>query len=193
MFDDGLGGPDKNVTPSPRVYPPGRDAGPHAPRRGYPRARRRPRRHGFARQLYRLEWDADPRRMLWKESSDVSTAAEHEQRSRDLADATRRYLVGLNTGGAAATLGLAGTLASAGVQPSWAVVPIAVFAAGVLVTGVSLLLAKHKALKRRDAAGAGDPPTRLHVRPLAELHVRGHRPVHLPGRLRRGAVDVSTG
>jgi len=87
----------------------------------------------------------------------VTTAEEQEQRSREIADTTRRYLTALNTGGVAVTFAVAGALASHGVEPRWAVGPVAVFVAGLTITGVSLLLAKHKALRRRNAAAAQEP------------------------------------
>ena len=78
--------------------------------------------------------------------------AKEEHKAREIADTTRRYLTALNTGGVAVTFGVAGTLAGRGIEPRWAVCPVAIFVAGLAVTGASLLLAKHKALKRRDAA-----------------------------------------
>ena len=87
-----------------------------------------------------------------------TTVTEQEQRSRDIADTTRRYLTALNTGGIAITFGVAGTLAGRGVEPRWAIWPVAIFVLGLTITAGSLLLAKHKALKRRDAA-AGEAPT----------------------------------
>lgn len=82
----------------------------------------------------------------------VTAGTDQEQRSREIADTTRRYLVALNTGGVGTTLAVASTLAGKGIEPGWAVWPTAVFVMGLTMTGVSLFLAKHKALKRRDAA-----------------------------------------
>jgi hypothetical protein len=82
----------------------------------------------------------------------ADTVNEHEQRSREIGDVTRRYLTALNTGGVATTFAVASTLAGAGIDPRWAVRPVAVFVSGLGITGASLLLAKHKALKRRNAA-----------------------------------------
>ena len=86
-----------------------------------------------------------------------NAVAEQEQRSRDIADTTRRYLTALNTGGVGVTFGVAGALAARGVEPRWAVWPVAIFVLGLAITGGSLLLAKHKALKRRDAAAEEAP------------------------------------
>lgn len=89
----------------------------------------------------------------------MGDAADHEKRARELADATRRFLVGLNTGGVGATLALGGSLAGR-VGLRWAVLPIGFFTAGLAVTLLSLMLAKHRELKRRDAAAENrDPPT----------------------------------
>ena len=54
---------------------------------------------------------------------------------------------------------MAGTLAGRGVEPLWAVCPVGIFVLGLAITGASLVLAKHKALKRRGAAAenASDP------------------------------------
>lgn len=87
----------------------------------------------------------------------MTTAEEQEQRSREIADTTRRYLTALNTGGVAVTFTVAGALASHGVEPRWAVGPVAVFVVGLTITAVSLMLAKHKALRRRDAAAESEP------------------------------------
>ena len=80
-----------------------------------------------------------------------------EQRAREIADTTRRYLTALNTGGVAITFGVAGTLAGNGVDPAWAVCPVSIFVLGLAITAGSLFLAKHKALKRRDAAQNNAP------------------------------------
>jgi hypothetical protein len=83
--------------------------------------------------------------------------AEHEQRAREIADASRRYLTALNTGGVAITFGVASTLAGKGVDPAWAACPVGIFVLGLAVTASSLLLAKHKALKRRNARRDAGP------------------------------------
>jgi|SRR5437867_4980095 len=87
--------------------------------------------------------------------TEEENASEQEKRSRDIADTTRRYLTALNTGGVAITFAVAGTLAGRGVDPRWTIWPVATFVLGLTITASSLLLAKHKALRRRDAAAAG--------------------------------------
>lgn len=84
-------------------------------------------------------------------------ADDYDARAREIADVTRRYLVGLNTGGIAITIAFASSLAEKGVEPRWAVWPVSVFVLGLVVSSVSILLAKHKALKRRDAAREDRP------------------------------------
>ena len=79
----------------------------------------------------------------------------HDTRSRELADSVRRYLVAAHTGGIATVLATATSLAAHQVHPRWALGPIGVFAVGLLMAGVSMLLAQHREMKRRDAAKAG--------------------------------------
>ena len=81
--------------------------------------------------------------------------SEYEQRSKELADTTRRYSVALNTGGVAVSFAFAGTLAGVGISPSWVVESVAMFVIGLCVTGISLFLAKHKALARLKAEIGG--------------------------------------
>ena len=88
----------------------------------------------------------------------MSNAADHENRSREIADTTRRFLVGVNTGGIGASLAMAGSLAAQKVSPAWVVLPATLFITGLVATGVSLFLAKHRELKRRDAAEAQRQP-----------------------------------
>lgn len=88
----------------------------------------------------------------------MSDAADHEKRSREIADTTRRLLVGINTGGIGASFAMAGSLAAQKVATGWAVLPASFFVAGLVATGVSLFLAKHRELKRRDAAAAQEAP-----------------------------------
>ncbi|AZC72373.1 hypothetical protein [Pseudomonas chlororaphis] len=75
---------------------------------------------------------------------------DQEKRSREVADKIRVYLTALNTGGIAITFGVAGSLVSQKVSPTWAVCPVLGFVVGLVILGVSLFLAKHKAQKRRD-------------------------------------------
>ncbi len=78
---------------------------------------------------------------------------DQEKRSREIADTVRRYLVAIHTGGIGITFGVVGALASNKVNPGWAAWPVAIFSMGLVVVGGSLFLAKHKAIKRRDAIG----------------------------------------
>jgi len=87
----------------------------------------------------------------------MSDAADHEKRSREIADTTRRLLVAVNTGGIGASFAMAGSLAGHKINPGWAALPASFFMAGLVVTGVSLFLAKHRELKRGEAAKAGNP------------------------------------
>jgi hypothetical protein len=80
----------------------------------------------------------------------------HEARSRELADSVRRYLVAAHTGGIATTFALAGSLVDNHVHPRWAFVPVAVFVAGLVLAGISMLVAQHREIRRRDAAKAGE-------------------------------------
>ena len=88
----------------------------------------------------------------------MSDAAEHEKRSREIADTTRRLLIGINTGGIGASFAMAGSLAAQKVAPGWAAVPASFFVAGLVVSGVSLFLAKYREIKRRDAAAVRQAP-----------------------------------
>ena len=82
----------------------------------------------------------------------MSKEIEHEERSRNVADTLRRFLIAINTGGIGALLAVAGSLAGQNVHPRWAFVPVLIFVGGLVVVGSSLLLAKHREVKRRDAA-----------------------------------------
>ena len=86
---------------------------------------------------------------------DPQKAEDQERRSREIADAMRRYLVAINSGAIVILLGLAGVLTSECVPPGWAVGPVAGFVGALLLTGYSLDLAKRKALARRDAYREG--------------------------------------
>lgn len=89
----------------------------------------------------------------------MSSKETFSNRADELADVLRRYLVGINTGGIAASLTFAASLAEKGINPNWVFWPVAIFVVGLGVSGGSMLYAKHKALKRRDAAdNGGDIP-----------------------------------
>ena len=81
----------------------------------------------------------------------------HERRSQELADSVRRYLVAAHTGGIATTFALAGSLATSHIHPRWAFTPVAIFAFGLILAGVSMLLAQHREIKRRDAMKNNEP------------------------------------
>ena len=81
----------------------------------------------------------------------------HESRSQALADEIRRFLVAVHTGGIATVVALAASFASNKIQPKWAVTPIVLFLLGILFAALSMLLAQHREIKRRDAAEKGDP------------------------------------
>ena len=64
----------------------------------------------------------------------MGTVAEHEKRSQEIADTTRRVVITLNSGGIGVVFGVAGTLAGKGVHATWAVLPVAIFVLGLLIT-----------------------------------------------------------
>lgn len=81
----------------------------------------------------------------------------HEARSQALADSVRNYLVASHAGGIGVTFALAGSLAAGHIHPRWAIWPVLVFAVGLIFVGISMLLAQHREMHRRDAAKAGLP------------------------------------
>lgn len=83
--------------------------------------------------------------------------AELDKRSRELADTARRVLVAVNTGGVGASFAMAGSLAGHKINPGWATLPAGLFILGLVVVALSLLLAKYREVKRRDAAVANQP------------------------------------
>jgi hypothetical protein len=76
-------------------------------------------------------------------------------RADDMGDALRRYLVGLNTGGIGVIVALYSgeDLEHHGVWQF--LIPIISFVAGLLITGWSIGLQKHKAIQRRKSAMSG--------------------------------------
>jgi hypothetical protein len=95
---------------------------------------------------------------LFSEGWTMNDVDRHQRRADDMADAMRRYLVGVNAGGVGVLAALANSEAGASSElPSWVIAPIVCFVAGLILTGVSLSLQKHKAQKRRDAAKRGEP------------------------------------
>jgi len=87
----------------------------------------------------------------------------HESRSQALADEIRRFLVTAHTGGIAAIVVLAASLADKNIQPKWAVAPIVLFLLGILLAALSMFLAQHREIKRRDAEARGDPSPKFKV------------------------------
>lgn len=87
----------------------------------------------------------------------MDKANEHDSRSREVADTLRRFLVAIHTGGIGALLAVASSLAEQHLHPKWAFWPVLLFVGGLVVVGASLLLAKHREIKRRDAARKGEP------------------------------------
>ena len=81
---------------------------------------------------------------------------EPESRSREVADTLRRFLVAIHTGGIGVLLAVSSSLAEQHVHPKWAFWPVLLFVGGLVVVGASLLLAKHREVKRRDAAKKGE-------------------------------------
>jgi len=86
----------------------------------------------------------------------MDEVAEHEKRSREVADSLRNFLIGIHTGGIGAMLAVAASLADRRVHPRWAFWPVAIFTLGLVVIGLSLILAKTREIKRRDAATRGE-------------------------------------
>ncbi len=78
--------------------------------------------------------------------------AEHWKRSQDIADSTRRYLVALNGGAIALLVTVSSTFIPRNQSLISAIVPASFFVAGLFFTGISLHLAKHRELKRYEAA-----------------------------------------
>lgn len=81
-------------------------------------------------------------------------AANQEKRSQEAADSARRFAVLLNGGALIVIAALAGAL-----QKSWPLLAVPFFIVGLCCTAASVMLVKHRALKRRDAAKAGNPPS----------------------------------
>ncbi|MFQ5660409.1 MAG: hypothetical protein ACE5GZ_08270 [Gammaproteobacteria bacterium] len=81
----------------------------------------------------------------------MATEIDHEKRSQQVADSTRRYLIGVNTGGIGVTVLLAANLVESGTGPQWIVGPVSAFTLGLVFVGVSLFLAKHRSVKRSTA------------------------------------------
>lgn len=61
----------------------------------------------------------------------TDAVSDQEERSREIADATRRYLTALNTGRVAVTFGVATRMTERGIQPPWASWPLVLFVVGL--------------------------------------------------------------
>lgn len=81
----------------------------------------------------------------------------NEKRAQEIADSLRRYLIGVNTGGIGASLAVASALFDKGIKPQWIFWPALIFVMGLIVSGISMLLAKHRELKRRNALRDNQP------------------------------------
>ena len=81
----------------------------------------------------------------------------YEDRSRELSDIARRSIVGLNTGAIGVTVAAAAAFIDSNVSPMWAVPALICFTVGLTLSISSVLYAKHKAIKRRDAARDDKP------------------------------------
>jgi len=87
----------------------------------------------------------------------------HESRSQALGDEIRRILIGSNTGGIAAVVALAASMAAIKVHPAWAVTPIGIFLLGIVLAAVSAFLAQDREIRRRNAAERGESISNFHV------------------------------
>jgi hypothetical protein len=85
----------------------------------------------------------------------TSDADRHASRADSVADSVRTHVLAFNTGGIGVCFAAAASLAEQCVNLRWVIGPVALFTAGLVVVAASLLLQKHKALKRRDAAREG--------------------------------------
>jgi len=82
------------------------------------------------------------------ESGDNDVSMDHQRRSQETADATRRFLIGANAGGALLAAWLAVALIDQGIPPRWITGPLLAFTLGVTFAGISLFLAKYRAIQR---------------------------------------------
>ena len=82
----------------------------------------------------------------------MSSDLDQEFRSRELADNLRQYLLTVNSGGIAILFSIASTLIDNKINANWLFYPTIAFVLGILFCIVSIFLAQHRALKRRNAA-----------------------------------------
>ena len=80
---------------------------------------------------------------------------EYEKRAQEVADSLRRFLIAIHTGGIGVILAVASSLVDEKIEPKWAFWPVLIFITGLIVVGVSLLLAKHREVKRGEAEKEG--------------------------------------
>jgi hypothetical protein len=83
---------------------------------------------------------------------------DHEKRAREIADSTRRFIIGANAGAIAAVLAAAGKLmdATPTISPRWALEPLVWFVLSLAMVYTSLVLAKGRELARLRRAIALD-------------------------------------
>ena len=91
------------------------------------------------------------KRRKWGEAKmAINKLAEYyRQRADEMGDSMRRYLVGVNSGGIGILAVLVGKGDSLKLQ---LIAPLLCFSIGLIFTGVSVTLQKHKALRRKEAA-----------------------------------------
>ncbi len=87
----------------------------------------------------------------------MSSDLDQEFRSRQLADNLRQYLLTVNSGAIAILFSIASTLIDNKINANWLVYPTIAFVLGIIFCIVSIFLAQHRALKRRDAARDKQP------------------------------------
>lgn len=85
----------------------------------------------------------------------------HDKRAQELGDSIRRYLVAAHTGGMGVTFALAASMVESGIRPAWAIPAVIAFVVGLTLAGVSMFLAQHREIQRRDAAKAGKDEPRF--------------------------------
>lgn len=84
----------------------------------------------------------------------------HDKRAQELGDSIRRYLVAAHTGGMGVTFALAASMVESKIRPVWAVPAVIAFVVGLTLAGISMFLAQHREIRRRDAMKANaEPPT----------------------------------
>ena len=90
-------------------------------------------------------------------------AIRHEERAQTNADSLRRLLIIINTGGIVIIFLIAGRLLEHNVNPTWALCSVTIFTSGLVLTAISLILAKIREIKRGNAIREGKDPTKFNV------------------------------